>query len=337
MGPKKKTPSPKTIKSRLFSGTDPLTVEDFAILSVDGFGSQAAELLDGLNWSKEVYALTGIKLAPDNRRIVSSTVFLLGSIFKNKPFNAGNFWNLTTPTTLSLSINDASVFTFPNGSLCSEFLDSSTFKFSFKQGETTLSTAAQIEAGINGFSVRTLIMPISASKSKLWITIVPISLSDLLTAHPLATNPAFPSLKLLDGDIPLGPASDGPPLDKDWGCPISPAVVLGAPLEEAPNVPLSSTVLAALSAMLRKAVRPEIVTKYNKLLERMQELLDHGVSKLKDLPLEFIWPLPSVPSTSQLSSGRSSSPPLVFLSSPPLLLTFSLLTGFHSFSFSYTR
>ena len=101
MGPMKKTPSPKTIKSRLFSGTDPLTVEDFAILSVDGFGSQAAELLDGLNWSKEVYALTGIKLAPDNHRIVSSTVFLLGSIFKNKPFNAGNFWNLTNSIHLS--------------------------------------------------------------------------------------------------------------------------------------------------------------------------------------------------------------------------------------------
>ena len=197
MGPWKKTLYPKSIKSRLFSSTDLLTVEDFAILSVDSFGSQAAELLDELNWSKEVFSLTGIRLAPDNRRIVSSTVFLLGSIFKNKPFNAGNFWNFTTPTTLTLSIKDASVFPFLNRSLCSEFLDSSTFKFSFKQGETTISTEAQIEAGINGFSIRALFMPIPASKSKLWITIVPISLTNLLTPHPLATIPAFPSLKLI--------------------------------------------------------------------------------------------------------------------------------------------
>jgi len=84
MGPKKKTPSPKTIKSRMFSGSDPLTIDDLDRLSVDSFGAQATELLDELNWSKEVFALTGIKLAPDNRRIISSSVFLLGSIFKNK-------------------------------------------------------------------------------------------------------------------------------------------------------------------------------------------------------------------------------------------------------------
>ena len=45
MGPMKKTPSPKTIKSRLFSGTDPLTVEDFAILSVDGLALKPQNFL----------------------------------------------------------------------------------------------------------------------------------------------------------------------------------------------------------------------------------------------------------------------------------------------------
>ena len=170
-------------------------------------------------------------------------------------------------------------------------------------------------------TVRALFMPISASKSKLWITIVPISLSNLLTPHPLATIPAFPSLKLMTVISPLTSPW------KRLGLSNLPVVVLGVPLEEAPNVPLSSAVLAALYAMLRKAVRPKIVTEYNKLLERMQELLDHGVWKLKDLPLEFIWPLPSVPSTSQLSSGRSSPLPLlyfIFLSSYWLL---SFLTG----------
>ena len=48
MGPMKKTPSPKTIKSRLFSGTDPLTVEDFAILSVDGLALKPQNFL--MDW-----------------------------------------------------------------------------------------------------------------------------------------------------------------------------------------------------------------------------------------------------------------------------------------------
>jgi len=82
MGPKKK---PKTIKSNLFTGSSPLTVDNLSLLQVDSFGPQAAVLLDDLNWSKEVIALTGLKLAPDNQRILSSSVFLLGSIFKDKP------------------------------------------------------------------------------------------------------------------------------------------------------------------------------------------------------------------------------------------------------------
>ena len=154
--------------------------------------------------------------------------------------NAANFWNLDSPTSLILSILDSSIFSFPNGSLCSKFLDSSSFKFSFKQRETTLSKEAQAAARIHGFSLRALLMPISATYTCIWITLVPISLASLLADHLLTTNPAFPSIRLIDGDVPLGPLSDGPPLTKDWGCPITTTVILGAPLDEAPNIPQSS-------------------------------------------------------------------------------------------------
>ena len=110
MGPKKK---PKTIKSNLFAGSSPLTVDDLSLLQVDSFGPQAAVLLDDLNWSQEVIAITGLKLALDNRRILSSSVFLLGSIFEDKSVNAANFWNLESATSLILSIQDSSIFSFP--------------------------------------------------------------------------------------------------------------------------------------------------------------------------------------------------------------------------------
>ena len=165
-------------------------------------------------------------------------------------------------------------------------------------------------------------MPISAAYTHIWITLIPICLASMLDDHPLATNPAFLSIKLIDGDIPLGPPSDGPPLSKNWGCPITPPVILGAPLDEAPNVPQSSAMIAALSAMLRKAVRPEIVQNYTNLYKRIQSLLDHGVSKLKDQPVEFIWPLPASSVTTPHDSGRTLSPPFPPSPPPPL--------GFHN-------
>ena len=40
--------------------------------------------MDDLNWPKEVIALTGLKLDSDNWRILSSSIFLLGSILKRR-------------------------------------------------------------------------------------------------------------------------------------------------------------------------------------------------------------------------------------------------------------
>ena len=58
------------ISSQLFSGSTPLSHDDFLALSVDSFGKPAEKLLDDLNWSKEVICLTGLKLSPDNLRVV---------------------------------------------------------------------------------------------------------------------------------------------------------------------------------------------------------------------------------------------------------------------------
>ena len=64
--------------------------------------------------------------------------------------------------------------------------------------------------------------------------------------------------------------------------------------------------------MLRKAVQLEIVQNSTNLYKRMQSLLDHGVSKIKDQPVDFIWPLPASSVTTPHDSGRTLLP-LFFL------------------------
>ena len=154
-------------------------------------------------------------------------MFLLGSVFSHKKLNASNFWNFAAPTTLTLSIPDASVFQFLNGNLFSEYLDASTFTYSFSQARTPVSAPLLSDAGFFGFTLGAHLMPISANYTKLWISLTPFPLDTLLSDHPLAPSPTFPGLNVLEGDIPLGPASSGPPLTKNWGCPISPAILLG--------------------------------------------------------------------------------------------------------------
>ena len=126
------------ISSPLFNGTSPLTHEDFLSLSVAGYGKPAEHLLNDLNWSKEVICITGLKLAPDNLRVINSSVFLIGALLKDKRVNVTNYWPFTSPTSLTISIPDSTVFQFNNGALYSDYVNSTAFHFSFSHGSSQL-------------------------------------------------------------------------------------------------------------------------------------------------------------------------------------------------------
>ena len=81
MPTKKKAPA--VIKGPQFNGSTPLNHDDVDALSVDGFGSPAETLLDNINWSREIVALTGIRLTPDNLRVASSAIFFVIFLLEN--------------------------------------------------------------------------------------------------------------------------------------------------------------------------------------------------------------------------------------------------------------
>ena len=290
--PAKKKP-PTIITGQEFRGSTPLDEDDFAALSVDGFGSPASSLLASINWSGEIVAVSGLRLSPDNSQVLSSSVFLLGSLFSQKRVNITKAWGFNSNTYLSLTIPNANIFPFPNGQLYSDYVDSSACSLSFSQNGSEVSLVSLASRGYNGFSLRAHLAPISPTYTKLWITLFPLSKEDLLSSHPLASNPCFPGLKILEGDIPFTPLSSGPPLEKAWGFPFAPAILLGSELTNSSTLPSNASLIAALSATLRRPFRPEIYTTGAKLRARYEEILDQGSSQLKELSVEFLWPLPS--------------------------------------------
>ena len=139
------------LSSPFFYGTSSLTHEDFLALSVAGYGKPAERLLNDLNWSKEVICITGLKLAPDNLRVINSSIFLLGALLKDKRVNVTNYMPITIPTTLIISIPDSSVFQFKNGALYSDYVNSIAFEFSFSQNSSAPSEEFLSAAGFKGF------------------------------------------------------------------------------------------------------------------------------------------------------------------------------------------
>ena len=208
MSKKKKT---QTITGQGFSGTSALSANDIENLSVDGFGNPAETLLQDINWSGKIVAMMGLRLSPDNLRVTSSSLFLLGSLFKEKRVFVTKTWTFLAPTSLTLSIPNANIFTFQNGNLYSDYLDSSACTFSFSQNGSILAADSLASYNCKGFCLRAHLAPISGSFLNLWITLYPFSKDDLLAHYPAASNPAFPGLKVLAVDIPFAPLSSGPP------------------------------------------------------------------------------------------------------------------------------
>jgi len=106
-----------------------------------------------------------------------------------------------------LSILNANIFSFQNRNLYSDFLDSSAYTYSFFQNDSTLATDFLVSYNCKGFCLRA---HISGTFLNLWITLYPFSKDYLLANYPTATNPAFPGLKVLVGDIPFTPLNSGP-------------------------------------------------------------------------------------------------------------------------------
>ena len=68
-------------------------------------------LLQQLKFLYQDLLMTGLKLSPDNLSVSNSSVFLLGSLLKDKQINVTNYWAFDNPTSLTISIPDS--FTIP--------------------------------------------------------------------------------------------------------------------------------------------------------------------------------------------------------------------------------
>lgn len=334
---KKKAGSIPTISGDGFKGKGDLTRDDIKKLVVEGYGKDSMKSLT-TDWSGEVAGVVTVSLSNDNKRIIEGRFCLIGSLFTNKKVTAGKFWSVLDlaagqpqpagtvqpdqatavtgssvsmpepvppppqPWHLMYSIPDCEVFRFPDGGLVSEIVDGDRFPHSFYRGET-LVPEDELPEGYLGFSLRAYVAPTRETYAKITILMYPLAKELLVSAHPLSRNSMFPGITLFSGEFPLIPKSSAQPRQKGWGCPLVPAVIPGMDLEDSTHFPRSPLLRAAIAQVLRKAVKHEAKSNHPNLIQRWSEINEYGISRLKDLQLDHIWPLPTVMSE-EFTEGR---------------------------------
>ena len=101
------------IRSSAFADPSDLSPEDLFSLSVESTDDFARVLLPDVNWNGGAVGCLSASLSVDNERVENTTFHLLGELWADKIFNVSSFWPTTTATSLTLSLGNLTVFSFP--------------------------------------------------------------------------------------------------------------------------------------------------------------------------------------------------------------------------------
>ena len=137
--------------------------------------------------------------------------------------------------------------------------------------------------------MRPFLIPLSPEKIKLKVLIYPVSKARLTSDYPHYDSAAFPGLELFSVELPLFPQSKQAG-GKDWGCPIIPMILLGAEGEDQPNLPPTTEISRAVSAIMRTAKVPDVKRDNKNLFKAWKDIKESGPSRLKEKLPDLIWP-----------------------------------------------
>ena len=153
---------PRIIKATDFKGSSDFSLKQWRNLKITGAASTPGRLL--LNWGGSIIGFLCVKLANDNRSIENMRFHLAGTLFDSSlhKASASSYWdglNTESSITFSLSRLNSSVFSFKEGGLMSDLLDSLAVTTNWFYDGVPMSPTARSKAGIAGYTIRCHIVP----------------------------------------------------------------------------------------------------------------------------------------------------------------------------------
>ena len=298
MGRRKKE---STIKSTSgFSNPSDLSLEELISISLTSLQTINESFLSNLNWNQGALGIICLSLSADNQNVASGNLVLLGNLFDSKTVNANHFWTCSSPTTLTIKLPDLTIFSFPDGSLVSNYVQSSDFSYHFTRNSSIIQQTDLISESLSDFCLRAFIYPTSDSYARILVLLYPAT-EDSLANFPLYADSRFPGIKFCDYEFPLAPAGPVSPLGRFWGFPLVPAIFPCSDWTADSLLPSGLCLRSAMSNILRSAVLPDSSTLagYRKKLE---DLLTSGsFSSNSKLPA-LLWPQICAPNAPDLPS-----------------------------------
>jgi len=278
------------LDAELFRGAEGQIAQiDLLKCQVNNFQADVTNSLAQFGWDKKTLVATvGLALAADGSSVTSGRLVVKGKLEeKGYRCQANHIWpDADESVSLVIRVPRAEIFEFSEGGLFSDIVPSSDVHHSYFTTQDGKAPAPILPADLSewdvgDFCVRMLCHLSRASTDKKkavlkWtVVLYPMGKNELLQTWEGAQSPAWPGLRLGEGELHLWPPPTTP-----WGCPAVPMLATGRAATGSPVTPPTADIRAAIAAIMGKAVVPDIVKsgavalkKWKRLASNPEELV----------------------------------------------------------------
>jgi len=267
------------LKAQFFTGGGDIPGEWATKLQTASMGLGLRDTLTALQWDGSPSAVTTLVTSADGTRVNGGAFSLWGLLSQETvEFPASKLWEGTSRnTTIQIRNIEGQAFTFSGGQLHSEHVDMDTFEFTIKRGNNTVLPADWAAAGIGEFSLRCFAHVDKTSNKqqhpliKFTVLAAPLSCAALRELSEHTDHPAWPGIKVLEGNAQLFPR---PPSDVSWGAPVFPIICTRDRAATSTVIPGGDQLRFALAEIMRTATVPTACTARGALNLKGQQILD---------------------------------------------------------------
>lgn len=291
-----------------FTNPGDLNAVKLASLVTNDMSDGLIATLTDLGWRGQLCAGIALTLSADGENVESGQFWLRGKLSAEPlSVNASKLWDMEDKNvTLSLAGLEGSDFSFHGGTLCSDYLDPESIRYSFNKNGVPIAPPDWEEYQIGDFCLRLVACLDKSSNArgssgpqiKFWVILYPMSVQQLEELGALTQKTAWPGLLAAEGVCGFFPVVAA----GVWGAPMLPVLMTHQPDEAPGRFPGSGALRFAMAAIMRTAILPSTAATRSNLAKKIKAALRSGAGLVEKAPA-IVWPVVAQPGT---ETGRES-------------------------------
>jgi hypothetical protein len=285
------------LDGKWFSGRADLPLVIIENLVTTSLGQPANATLGRNGWDGKLVAGVGLELSNDNRTVRAGQFFIRGQLSEDQgEIQASKLWSKAAKDALvKFRFPHGGEFDFSGGTLASDYMDGESAKITIERDGQQVPREEWARIGITPFSLRLIAHLDKTSnktepKVKFTLLFFPAQKDDMEEMSDAAQGPAWPGVKILEGNAALFPQA---PVG-GWGCPIYPLLCIGAPLSQSPVTPSGEHLRFAIGKIMAAARLPVPCANGGTMRKKWEKLQEDPDSYDERVPT-VAWPLQQEP------------------------------------------